>query len=62
MSTATLEKPAATKATSTRRLAIGADHGGVDLKDALVKHLKAAGQSILFTNPMTRRKSTSFWN
>ena len=46
MSTATLEKPAATKATSTRRLAIGADHGGVDLKDALVKHLKAAGHDV----------------
>lgn len=46
MSTATLEKPASTKATSTRRIAIGADHGGVDLKDALVKHLKAQGHDV----------------
>jgi glycine hydroxymethyltransferase len=28
------------------RIALGADHGGVDLKDALVAHLKAAGHEV----------------
>ena len=46
MSTTTLEKPAAAKSTTTRHLAIGADHGGVDLKDALVKYLKAQGHDV----------------
>jgi glycine hydroxymethyltransferase len=30
----------------TLRIALGADHGGVDLKDALVAHLKAAGHEV----------------
>jgi glycine hydroxymethyltransferase len=30
----------------TLRIALGADHGGVDLKDALVAHLKAAGHDV----------------
>ncbi len=30
----------------TLRIAIGADHGGVELKDALVAHLKAAGHEV----------------
>jgi len=38
--------PAASAAAATHRLAIGADHGGVDLKDALVAHLKAQGHDV----------------
>jgi glycine hydroxymethyltransferase len=32
--------------TKSLRIALGADHGGVDLKDALVAHLKAEGHQI----------------
>lgn len=32
--------------TKTLRIALGADHGGVDLKEALVAHLKAAGHEV----------------
>jgi glycine hydroxymethyltransferase len=30
----------------TFRVAIGADHGAVDLKNAVVKHLKAVGHEV----------------
>ncbi|MFD0895536.1 ribose 5-phosphate isomerase B [Luteolibacter ambystomatis] len=32
--------------TKTLRIALGADHGGVDLKDSLVAHLKASGHEV----------------
>jgi glycine hydroxymethyltransferase len=32
--------------TKSLRIALGADHGGVELKDALVAHLKAAGHQV----------------
>ncbi|MBX7210994.1 MAG: ribose 5-phosphate isomerase B [Verrucomicrobiaceae bacterium] len=49
MSTATLEKTAAANASPppAQTIAVGADHGGVELKDALVKFLRAAGHTVL---------------
>jgi glycine hydroxymethyltransferase len=47
---ATLEAtpaPSSSASVATHKLAIGADHGGVDLKDALVAHLKAQGHEVI---------------
>ena len=38
---------------STFRIALGADHGGFDLKNALVSHLKASGHEIQDFGPST---------
>ncbi len=46
MSTANLEKPA-TVSKATHVLAVGADHGGVDLKDAVVKHIRSQGHEVI---------------
>src|SRR5215207_9511251 len=38
--------PNPTKTTTTLRIALGADHGGVDLKDAIREHLKNKGHAV----------------
>lgn len=41
-----LPPQAITMSQKSLRIALGADHGGVDLKDAIVAHLKAAGYEV----------------
>jgi glycine hydroxymethyltransferase len=47
MSTSTLEAPTSPASSLTQIVAVGADHGGVDLKDAVVKHLRAQGHTVM---------------